>query len=154
MDRQPPWTPADPVGEALHFLRMSGTYYTRSELTAPWGMVIPAVPGALWFHVVTAGEGALETAQGGTVLRARDLVLVPHGAAMSRSAFAARFTELVGEPAMQYVTRWRMHVALDGLRDGENTVAEMAGRLGYRSEAAFSRAFKRVVGVAPGSVRR
>jgi len=73
---------------------------------------------------------------------------------MSRSAFAARFTELVGEPAMQYVTRWRMHVALDGLRDGENTVAEMAGRLGYRSEAAFSRAFKRVVGVAPGSVRR
>ncbi len=47
-----------------------------------------------------------------------------------------------------------MHVALDGLRDGENTVAEMAGRLGYRSAAAFSRAFKRVVGVAPGSVRR
>jgi len=93
------------VGEALHFLRMSGTYYTRSELTAPWGMVIPAVPGALWFHVVTAGEGALETAQGGTVLRAGDLVLVPHGAAMSRSAFSARFTELVGEPAMQYVTR-------------------------------------------------
>ena len=306
MDRQPPWTPADPVGEALHFLRMSGTYYTRSELTAPWGMTIPAVPGALWFHVVTAGECTLATAEGSTVLRAGDLALVPHGAGhvlrsgpgaltpmiteieaglgddsyavlrhgggaradmvcgavrfdhpaartmvdllpailhvpasplgdrlqtvlrlmaaeveqlrpggeavvtrladvlvvqairswldtartgwlgalhdpqigralalvhrdpardwtvaslaaqlpMSRSAFAARFTELVGEPAMQYVTRWRMHVALDGLRDGESTVAEMAGRLGYRSEAAFSRAFKRVVGVPPGSVRR
>jgi AraC-like DNA-binding protein len=74
--------------------------------------------------------------------------------AMSRSAFAARFTELVGEPAMQYVTRWRMSVALDGLRRDDVTVAQLAGRLGYRSEAAFSRAFKRVVGTSPGAVRR
>ena len=54
---------------------------------------------------------------------------------MSRSAFAARFTELVGEPAMQYVTRWRMHVALNALKDERATVAELASRLGYRSEA-------------------
>ena len=73
--------------------------------------------------------------------------------AMSRSAFAARFTELVGEPAMQYVTRWRMLVALDVLRTEGASVAELAGRLGYQSEAAFSRAFKRVVGVSPGSIR-
>jgi len=74
--------------------------------------------------------------------------------AMSRSAFAARFSELVGEPAMQYVTRWRMHLALGTLQDERATVAELAGRLGYRSEAAFARAFKRVTGVSPGAVKR
>jgi AraC-like DNA-binding protein len=74
--------------------------------------------------------------------------------AMSRSAFAARFTEHVGEPVMQYVTRWRMLMATNGLKDEQATVAELANRLGYRSEAAFARAFKRVTGVAPGSVKR
>ncbi len=74
--------------------------------------------------------------------------------AMSRSAFAARFTELVGEPAMQYVTRVRMQVAVDALGDHGATVAELATRLGYRSQAAFARAFKREVGVAPGAVKR
>ena len=73
---------------------------------------------------------------------------------MSRSAFAARFTELVGEPAMHYVARWRMQVALSSLRDDGATVGELASRLGYRSEAAFARAFKRVTGVPPGTVRR
>jgi AraC-like DNA-binding protein len=74
--------------------------------------------------------------------------------AMSRSAFAARFTELVGEPVMQYVTRWRMRVATNALQDERVTVAELANRLGYRSEAAFARAFKRVIGVPPGSIKR
>jgi AraC-like DNA-binding protein len=74
--------------------------------------------------------------------------------AMSRSAFAARFTELVGEPVMQYVTRWRMQVALDWLQDEDIPVAELATRLGYESQAAFSRAFKRTVGVSPGASRR
>ncbi len=72
--------------------------------------------------------------------------------AMSRSAFAARFTELVGEPAMRYVTRWRMNIALDGLQADGATIAELAGRLGYRSDAAFARAFKRVTGLSPGVV--
>jgi AraC-like DNA-binding protein len=74
--------------------------------------------------------------------------------AMSRSAFAARFTELVGEPVMQYVTRWRMQVALDWLQHDDVPVAELAARLGYESEAAFSRAFKRTVGISPGAARR
>ena len=74
--------------------------------------------------------------------------------AMSRSAFAARFSELVGEPAMQYVTRWRMHVAVTALQDEGATIAALAARLGYRSEAAFARAFKRVIGLPPGAVRR
>lgn len=72
---------------------------------------------------------------------------------MSRSAFAARFTELVREPAMSYVARRRMYLAVSALHEEDVTVAELADRLGYRSEAAFSRAFKRIIGVAPGSVR-
>lgn len=316
MDVAPPFAAADPVGEALHVLRMTGTFYCRSELSAPWGMALPPTPGCLWFHVVTSGECLLEV-DGGVVdggargpVRPGELVLVPRGeghrlrsapgvatpdirsvphpmlddryallrhggdgdvtrmvcgavrfehpaahslvdvlpgiirveptalsgrlqdtlrllaaevedlrpggeavitrladvlviqairtwldrdpaartgwlgaladerigavlarvhreperewtvgtlaaaASMSRSAFAARFTELVGEPPMSYVTRWRMHAAVDALGGGDVTVAELAGRLGYRSEAAFSRAFSRVVGESPGTVRR
>jgi len=313
MDALDPFPPADPLGEALHFLRMDGAYYCRSELTAPWGVTLPPMPGYLWFHVVTSGRVWLETGteeQGWIQLG--DLALVPHGEghvlrsepgalapaildldrevvseryeilrhgaggaptglicgavrfahpaagnlikilpttihveasssprlewmqstlrlmaaeagefrpggeavitrlgdilviqairawmesdpaaqrgwlgalqdaqigraislihrdparhwtvaalahelAMSRSAFAARFTELVGEPAMSYVTRWRMHVAVSAMKEEGATVGQLADRLGYRSEAAFSRAFKRVIGVAPGSVRR
>ncbi|MDQ5834571.1 MAG: AraC family transcriptional regulator [Actinomycetota bacterium] len=308
-----PWAPTDPLGEALHLVRMNGAFYGRSELTAPWGLTLPAMPQYLWFHVVTSGGAWLET--GGDDARhlgPGDLALVPHGEghvlssepgvpapgileierevvtdryeivrhggggaptnlvcgavrfdhpaarslveilpqivhveasgasrsdriestlrllalearelgpggeavitrladilviqairswietdpaartgwlgalqdrqigralamihrdparawtvaaladelAMSRSAFAARFTELVDEPAMQYVTRWRMHVAHTTLQDEGATIAELAARLGYRSEAAFARAFKRVVGIPPGSVKR
>lgn len=307
-----PWAPADPLGEALHLLRMNGAFYCRSELTAPWGMTLPPMPGHLWFHVLTTGELWLESEGADpTRMRPGQLALVPHGhghtlrgepgaavpgileldrtaisdryevlrhggggapttlicgavrfdhpaaynlvaglppvihvqpgdtgdldwmdgtlrlmaaearsprpggeavitrladilviqairswiqtapaartgwlgalhdrqiggaiamihreparawtvaaladeLAMSRSAFAARFTELVGEPVMAYVTRWRMHIALGALQDGGATVGELAARLGYRSEAAFARAFKRVIGQPPGAVR-
>jgi AraC-like DNA-binding protein len=308
-----PWAPSDPLGEALHSLRMNGAFYCRSELTAPWGMELMPMPGYLWFHVVTAGTTRLEVPAAETRQLARgDLALVTHGGghilrshpdvpapgilalerelvteryeilrhgeggapttlicgavrfdhpaarnlvdvlpdiihieaadapdlswmqgtlglmaaeakelrpggeavitrladilviqairswidsdpgartgwlgalqdrqigraislvhrdparewtvaslaealAMSRSAFSARFTELVGEPVMQYVTRWRMHVALNALQDEGATVAQLADRLGYRSEAAFARAFKRVMGMPPGTVKR
>ena len=308
-----PFPPSDPLGQALHFLRMNGAFYCRSELTAPWGMTLPAMPDYLWFHVVTRGRARVVSATGEAVtLDAGDFALVPHGEghgldsepgaaapfildlereqvseryeilryggdgdatmllcgavrfdhpaarelvgampqvihleaaesprlermygvirlmaaeaeelqpggeavitrladilviqavrawiegdpaaqtgwlgalqhpqvgralalihqdpargwtvaalahelAMSRSAFAARFTELVGEPVMSYVTRWRMYVAHDRLRRDGTTVAELAGHLGYRSEAAFARAFKRVMGTPPGAVRR
>jgi AraC-like DNA-binding protein len=311
MELHPPWTPTDAVGEALHVLRMSGAFYCRSVLGAPWGMTMPPMPGCLWFHVVTSGVCLLEVGDGETLrLGPGDLVLVPRGEghvlrgepdalapeitaiphdmvenryallehggdgarttmvcgavrfdhpaartlvallpdlvhvpvsplterlqdtlrlmalevdemrpggeavltrladvlviqairtwletddaartgwlgaladrhvgralalihrdpardwtvaalaaelALSRSSFAARFTELVGEPVMAYVTRWRMHVALDRLQSGDATVAQLAGTLGYRSEAAFSRAFKRVVGTSPGKARQ
>jgi AraC-like DNA-binding protein len=313
MDTLDPWAPSDPLAEALHFLRMNGAFYCRSELTAPWGMTMMPMPGYLWFHVVTSGEVRLEAGDAEPVLiRPGDLGLVPHGEghvlrsepgveapgvleldreeiseryeilrhggggapttlvcgavrfdhpaagnliailpeilhieassspqtdwmqstlrlmaaearelrpggeavitrlgdilviqairswletdpaartgwlgalqdpqigraislihrdpardwtlasladelAMSRSAFAARFTELVDEPAMQYVTRWRMQVAVTSLRDEGATVAQLASRLGYRSEAAFARAFKRVIGVPPGAIKR
>jgi AraC-like DNA-binding protein/mannose-6-phosphate isomerase-like protein (cupin superfamily) len=309
MPLHPPWTPSDAVGAALHVLRMSGTFYCRSELTGPWGLSLPAMPDCLWFHVVTAGTADLDVGgesvtlgPGDVVLvprgeghelrdrpgtRARDILDIPHtwhgdryavihhggdgpattmvcgavrfehpmagrlaammpallhvpvspltdrlqdtlrlmaleveemrpggeavitrladvlvvqtlrawladdpaartgwlGAladpqigralalvhddpardwtvaalaaelALSRSTFAARFTALVGEPVMTYVTRWRMLVAHDRLRRGDATVAALAASLGYRSEAAFSRAFSRVVGSPPGRVR-
>ena len=308
-----PWAPSDPLAEALHFLRMNGAFYCRSELTAPWGMTMMPMPGYIWFHVVTTGRVWLEAGDDeGRLLQPGDLGLVPHGEghvlrsepgvpapdvlelereeiseryeilrhggggapttlicgavrfdhpaarnlveilppimhleaastpqldwmqstlrlmaveahelkpgseavitrlgdilviqairswletdpaaqtgwlgalqdkqigraialihrdparnwtvasladelAMSRSAFAARFTELVEEPAMQYVTRWRMQVAVSALRNDGATVGELASRLGYRSEAAFARAFKRVIGVPPGAVKR
>ncbi|HEY4102909.1 MAG TPA: AraC family transcriptional regulator [Polyangiaceae bacterium] len=74
--------------------------------------------------------------------------------AMSRSAFASRFMRLVGEPPLSYVTRWRMQKAASMLRDGKRTLAEVAAQVGYDSEAAFSKAFKRAVGSAPGAYRR
>lgn len=312
MDAIDPFPPSDPLGEALHFLRMNGAFYCRSELTAPWGLTLPPMPGYLWFHVVTAGRLWLETGDDTAWIQPGDLALVPHGEGhvlgsepgaaapgildlerqlvseryeilrhgeggaptslicgavrfehpaagslleilpkmihleasssprlewmqtmlrlmaaeaselrpggeavitrlgdilviqairawmesdpaaqrgwlgalqdpqigraislihrdparkwtvasladelpMSRSAFAARFTELVGEPVMSYVARWRMHVAVAALKDEGATVGQLADRLGYRSEAAFSRAFKRVIGVSPGAVRR
>lgn len=308
-----PWTWVDPLGEALHFLRMSGTFYCRSEFTAPWALALPAMEDCLMVHVVTSGRSWLEV-EGiePILLQPGDLALVPHGeghrlasepgipagklfdlpreqvserfeilrhggggaptslvcaavqfdhaaahrlikllpkaisveasrspqldwiqstlrlmaaeagelrpggetvitrladvlviqairswieqdpaaqtgwlgalrdkqigraiamihrdpsrpwtlaslaaeAAMSRSAFAARFTERVGEPAMQYLARWRMHVAQTWLREGNVRLGELADRLGYQSEAAFSRAFKRLVGISPGAARR
>ncbi|HJW76346.1 MAG TPA: AraC family transcriptional regulator [Thermoleophilia bacterium] len=303
----------DPLGEALHFLRMSGAFYCRCELSAPWALELPARKDCLSFHVLTAGRCWLEVEDADRrLLEPGDLALVPHGeghrlasepgvspcridelpyehkgdryamlrhggggaatslvcgavrfdhpaarhlvsllprvihieasnspqmdwiqstlrlmaaearelrpggetvvtrladilvvqairswlqedpaaqtgwfgalqdnqigraialihreparpwtvvslateVAMSRSAFAARFTELVGEPAMHYVARWRMHVAMTWLTEEGLGLGEMASRLGYRSEAAFSRAFKRFIGVSPGSLRR
>lgn len=305
----------DPLGEALHFLRMSGSFYCRSEVTGRWGMTLPPMPGSMWFHVVLRGTARIDVAGApARTLVEGDFALVPHGTghvlaadeeasatapsvydlphdyvsdryavlrhgdpgaatamicgavrfdhpsahrlvrllpplvevestpgprsvwmrstlqliaeearelrpggeavitrlsdilviqalrswldndpaartgwlgalqdaqighalalihddprrgwtvaalaaetAMSRSAFAAKFTELVDEPAMRYVTRWRMQTALQTLRDADVTVSELARRYGYQSEAAFSRAFKRVIGTSPGSIRR
>jgi AraC-like DNA-binding protein len=74
--------------------------------------------------------------------------------AMSRSAFAARFAQLVGEPPLQYLTRWRMSQATRLLGDQQLGLVEIANRVGYESEVTFSKAFKRQLGVAPGTWRR
>jgi AraC-like DNA-binding protein len=73
---------------------------------------------------------------------------------MSRSAFASHFARLVGEPPLHYVTRWRMAKATGLLRDGSASLSEVARRVGYDSETAFSKAFKRSVGRSPGAYRR
>lgn len=74
-------------------------------------------------------------------------------AAMSRSGFAARFSELVGESVKQYVTGWRMTIARRRLSETSVPLIALAEELGYGSEAAFCRAFKRSCGMAPGEVR-
>jgi AraC-like DNA-binding protein len=73
---------------------------------------------------------------------------------MSRSAFSARFSRVVGESAMRYLTHWRMQLARIQLQETSEPISILAGRLGYQSEAAFCRAFKRMFGEPPGSVRR
>jgi AraC-like DNA-binding protein len=73
---------------------------------------------------------------------------------MSRSPFAARFVALVGEPPLTYLTRWRLHTAADLLLRTDRRIAEVARLVGYESEAAFSRAFKRARGLAPFAWRR
>lgn len=72
----------------------------------------------------------------------------------SRSALSERFSEIVGVPPMQYLARWRMQLAAQLLLDSEATVAGVGARVGYGSEAAFSRAFRRIVGMPPAAWRR
>jgi len=74
--------------------------------------------------------------------------------AISRSVFAQRFTELLGEAPMRYLANWRMQLAKQMLRDGAGNVQEVATRVGYDSEAAFNRAFKRATGSPPAAWRK
>ncbi|WP_278752465.1 helix-turn-helix domain-containing protein [Fischerella thermalis] len=69
---------------------------------------------------------------------------------VSRSALATRFTELLGQPPMQYLTQWRLQLAAHHLRNTDESIAKIASQVGYESEAAFNRAFKRYVGKPPG----
>jgi AraC-like DNA-binding protein len=106
--------------------------------------------------------GALRDPQIGAALgllhhepqRAWSVQTLAHEVAMSRSPFAARFTALVGEPPLAYLTRWRMQLAAEFLLRERLNVSEVAGRIGYDSEAAFSKAFKRHYGQSPLAFRR
>jgi AraC-like DNA-binding protein len=82
------------------------------------------------------------------------VVSLASAATLSRTLFSERFTSLVGVSPARYVARWRMHLASIWLGDERLNVGEVAMRLGYESEASFSRAFKRFMGVPPGTVRR
>lgn len=72
----------------------------------------------------------------------------------SRAVLAERFVHFVGLPPMQYLARWRMQLASAQLTSSDKKLAQIAGEVGYGSEAAFSRAFKREVGMAPADFRR
>jgi AraC-like DNA-binding protein len=73
---------------------------------------------------------------------------------LSRSALADRFIRLIGEPPMHYLANWRMQVAMQKLRETSASLAQVADMVGYESEAAFSRAFRKAVGTAPARWRR
>jgi AraC-like DNA-binding protein len=75
-------------------------------------------------------------------------------AGMSRSAFALRFKELLGQGPVEYVTEWRMHKAVQLLQGRDKKLFEIAKNVGYESNVAFSKAFKRLLGVTPGEHRR
>lgn len=76
------------------------------------------------------------------------------GANLSRSAFAERFATLVGTPPMTYLTTWRLEQARSELSRTDRPIGEVSSHVGYSSEAAFSRAFKRHHGMTPGEARR
>ena len=73
---------------------------------------------------------------------------------LSRSVLAERFTDFVGMPPIQYLAKWRMQIASGLLSGGDSNIAAVAAEIGYTSEAAFSRAFKKMVGVPPSDWRR
>jgi AraC family transcriptional activator of mtrCDE len=75
-------------------------------------------------------------------------------AGMSRTSFAVAFHDALGVGPIQYLTEWRVTEAKRRLADRRVSVAAVAEELGYRSEAAFRRAFKRVEGIGPGVVRK
>lgn len=108
-----------------------------------------------WLH-------AIGDAQMSTVLRAMHEEIerrwtvgsLAAAAGMSRSGFAARFKEMLGEPPLEYLTRWRMHKAAQLLREGEMKAAKVASLVGYESDGAFNKAFRRTIGMAPGAYRR
>ncbi len=75
-------------------------------------------------------------------------------AGMSRSVFAARFQKILGEGPLTYLTRRRMHLAEQMMADGRESLASIAVAVGYETEGAFGKAFKRHVGATPGTYRR
>ncbi|WP_156913661.1 AraC family transcriptional regulator [Mesorhizobium sp. WSM3224] len=73
--------------------------------------------------------------------------------ALSRTVLAERFTKIVGMPPMHYLAKWRMQIASELLSAGNSNIANIAAEIGYESEAAFSRAFKNMIGVPPSAWR-
>jgi pimeloyl-ACP methyl ester carboxylesterase/AraC-like DNA-binding protein len=83
-----------------------------------------------------------------------DVETLAREAGVSRTVLGERFAQLIGEPPMRYCARWRMRVAANMLRDGKQNAANVAYAVGFNSEAAFTRAFKREYGEPPATWRR
>jgi AraC-like DNA-binding protein len=136
-------------------------------------MVVARLSDVLFVQAVRAHLAALEDEAHGWLAAARDpqigraLYLIHRSPErswtvaslaaavfLSRSAFAERFTRLVGQPPLAYLSAWRMHLAARMLRGESVRLAALADRLGYGSEASFSTAFRRHYGTSPGAYRR
>ena len=104
-----------------------------------------------WLHAVFDPQvGAALSALHDSVSTPWTVESLAAAAGMSRSAFAARFKELLGQTPLEYVTEWRMQKAMQVLDQRDRKLIDVARSVGYESDAAFSKAFKRVVGANPG----
>lgn len=100
-----PWPSTDPVGAALHRVRVTGVFYCRTDVAAPWGLDMPAFGDCVSFHVVTAGTCRLEVEGMAVDLAAGDLALVPHGRGhVLRSAAGAPTLGRVDRLPQEYVS--------------------------------------------------
>jgi AraC-like DNA-binding protein len=100
-----PWDSVDPLARILHSLRTDGTFYCRSELSAPWGLQMPTMDGCVWFHAVTSGHCTLQTDDVGAVeVSTGDFVLVPHGRGHTLCSDAEAPAALVTELPQEMVS--------------------------------------------------
>ncbi len=106
---------------------------------------LPALADPTFHHALSLIHGDFR--------RAWSVASLAKAVGLSRSTFAARFTELVGEPPLHYLARWRIARAAELLRDTDDSVAQIADRVGYESLPSFSKAFKRWRGASPGAFR-
>jgi AraC-like DNA-binding protein len=170
----PPVFVVRPDGAARNWVRASIDYaYQQTALVAADRFEAPTqIPELLLLEVLKLHLASAPADQTGWLSALRDPVLAPALAAIhsfperkwnlmalareanvSVSLLAERFTEVLGIAPIRYLTDWRMHVAMDLLRSSELGVAAVARRVGYESEEAFSRAFKRETGRAPSAWR-
>ncbi len=100
----------DPLGEILHVLRLNGTLYCRSELTAPWGIELPPLEDCMMFHVVTQGQCWLEVdGEEAVLLEQGSLALVPHGKGhIMRSDLQAQAQPLFDLPVEKFSERYEV----------------------------------------------
>ncbi|MER5637591.1 AraC family transcriptional regulator [Kitasatospora sp. NPDC002227] len=165
------------TGTGRHPELTAAVQLLRTELDGPRlgsDGIVPALVDSLLLYVLRAWlDGEPSHTLAGWAAALRDPLIAPALAAIhqapaspwtvealatragtSRATFARRFTALVGEPPLAYLTRWRMTTAADLLRDPALPLATVAARTGYGSEYAFNKAFKREFGLPPGGYRR
>ena len=139
-------TAAPALGSQVMIERLAGVFFIH----------------ALRAHMADGWLPALSDPQIGAVLKAMHervehpwtVRALATQAGMSRSAFALRFKELIGQAPLEYLTQWRMYKAGRLLREENRKLFEVATAVGYDSGGAFHKAFKRVLGVTPGEFRR
>lgn len=160
-------------GPAARWVASSVEYALAASGDAPPAADDTRLPELLLTEVLRQHLGAAPTVEGGWIAALRDPVVgsalaalhehperhwtvndLASTASISRSVLDQRFRLLVGRSPISYLTAWRMHVADDLLASTELTMSQIAPRVGYASEEAFSRAYKRERGVTPSSRRR
>jgi AraC-like DNA-binding protein len=118
-------------------------------------LYLAAQPGSGWLHAFVDRQiGPVVAAINAAPAHRWTLNELAALAGMSRSTFALRFRQVVGTSPMEYLTRWRMLLAGERLRNSPDKVAAIAASLGYESESAFSTAFKRVMSASPRQYQR